>query len=129
MTQLLTDSQMNAIRKIGESAMTKTVTIRKVGRTYSADSGNPFGDDDLTVAPSYEDTVTKAWIISVMGRSFDVDGGRSVAVHDLTMRVPIGTDIEHRDIVIIDGVEWVCTEANPEDTWNEWVEAYLKRVA
>jgi len=125
---LITTNQLNAIRSLGEKAMIQDIIIRKAGRTYSADDTNPFGDDDLTVAPDYQDTTVKGWLISNMGRTFDEDGGRIVAIHDFTLRVPHGTDIEARDLVFVDGREYVVTESNVEDGWAEWTECYLKRI-
>jgi len=125
---LLTTNQLNAIRSLGEKAMTQDVTIQKVGREYASDATNPFGDDDLTTAPTYASTTVKGWLTSNMGRSFDEDGGRIVAVQDFTLRVPVGTDIEARDICTIDGKEYTVVESNVEDGWAEWTECYLKRV-
>ena len=125
---LLTDAQLSAIRGFGELGMTKDVTIRRV-LAYATDDSNPFGDDDLEVAPSYADTTVKGWLLSNMGREFEEDGSRVVAVHDFTLRVPVGTAIDTRDEVTIDDVTYIVTETNVEDTWAEWTRCYLKRIA
>lgn len=125
---LLSATQLAAIRSYGVLGMTTDVTIRTIG-AYAADDTNPFGDDDLTVGEAYADVTVKGWVIANMGRDFEEDGSRIVAVHDLTLRVPVGTAIKERDRVFIDGTEYVVAESNTEDTWPEWTECYIKRVA
>ena len=123
---LLSDAQMSAIRSLGEKGMTVDVTIRRV-LPYAIDDANPFGDDDLGYATTT--TTVKGWLLSNMGREFDQDSERIVAVHDFTLRVPVGTAIDARDIATIAGVNYTVMETNTEDTWPEWTECYLKKVA
>ena len=125
---LLTDSQLSAVRKLGELGMRTSVTIRSVN-AYAADDANPFGDDDLEVAGAYQDTTVNGWLLSNMGREFEEDGGRIVAIHDYTLRVPVGTVIKERDLVFINSVQYTVVETNKEDSWAEWTECFIKRVA
>ena len=122
---LLSASQMAAIRSMGEKGMTVDVTIRRIN-AYAIDDSNPFGDDDVSYATT---TVTvKGWLISNMGRDFEEDSDRIVAVHDFTLRIPVGTAVDARDIATIAGVDYTVMETNAEDTWPEWTECYLKKV-
>ena len=123
---LLTDAQMASIRTLGERGMKVDVIItHHIGIDYT-DESNPFGDAD----PTYSTTsiTVKGWLISQMDRTFEEDGQRIVAVHDLTLRVPVGTAVEARDLVVINGEEFTVMESNTEDTWPEWTEVYLKRT-
>lgn len=122
---LLTDDQMSAIRALGLKGMKTSVSVRRYLGIASADG---YTDP----APTYQDvgdaTTVLGWIVTSMGRDFDEDGNRIVGVHDFTLRVPVGTNINSRDLCIIGGAEFTVVEVNHEDTWPEWTEAYLKKV-
>lgn len=124
---LLTASQMASIRSLGEKGMTVDVTITRVGG-FALDDGNPFGDDTLTTTTTSSITV-KGWMVTELGRTFDEDSGRVVSVHDFTLRIPVGTQVDHRDTVTIGGADYTVVETNEEDTWPEWKVCYLKRIS
>lgn len=127
MSPLLTDSQMTAIRSLGEQGMTVDVTITRHVASDSSDESNPFGAADPTFTTTSR--TVKGWLVSQMDRNFDEDGGRIVAVHDLNLRVPVGTVVDARDRIVIAGAEYVVMESNSDDTWPEWTEVYLKKLA
>lgn len=130
MSPLLTASQLAAIRELGELGMSTTVTVQRYlgSEGYDADE-HPFGaDDDATEQFEDPGTETVGWLRSNMGRDFDEDGSRVVAIHDFTLRVPVGTVIDSRDRVVIEGVNYTVMETNTEDTWPEWTVCYLKKV-
>ena len=121
---LLTASQMAAIRSLGVQGMITTAVIKR----YLGLSA-PTTDEDPD--PTYETTGTtvKCWVVARMDRDFEEDGQRIVAVHDFTVRVPVGTVIEARDMIIIEGVTCTVVESSTEDTWPEWTVVYAKKVA
>jgi hypothetical protein len=123
---LLSDSQMEAIRRLGVLGMSTDVIITKYVPSSTSDESNPFGAAD----PTFETTTTtvKGWLVSHLDRTFDDSGTRIVAVADFTLRVPVGTDIEARDKVTIAGVDYTVMESNTEDTWPEWTEVYIKKT-
>lgn len=130
---LLTAAQLASIRDLGKLGMTVTVTIR---RFLGLPNIGSYDDDDyptgieVNETASYEVTGTQVqgWLVSNMGRTFDEDGDRIVAVHDFTLRVPVGTVIDSRDLAVIAGATYTVMETNTEDTWPEWTECYLKKV-
>jgi hypothetical protein len=127
MSPLLTADQMASIRSLGEQGMTVDVIISRHVPSVTGDDENPFGAADPTFSTTT--TTVKGWLVSQMDRNFDEDGGRVVAVHDLTVRVPVGTQIDARDKVTIMGADYTVMESNSDDTWPEWTEAYLKKLA
>jgi hypothetical protein len=122
---LLTESQMRAIRILGERGMTTPVSIR---RYLGIESAGGYEDPAPTYQTEEQATVVTGWLVSNMGRDFDEDGNRIVAVHDFTLRVPVGTVLDSRDLCTIGGAEYTVIETNVEDTWPEWTEVYLKKV-
>jgi hypothetical protein len=123
---LLTDAQLAGIRSYGERGMTVDVTFTRM-MPYAADPDNPFGDGDIAYEPT--SFTVKGWIINVMHRELEEDANRIVAIHDVTLRVPVGSDIETRDLATIGGVQYTVMETNNEDTWAEWTTCYLKRIS
>lgn len=122
---LLTDDQMTAIRALGLKGMKTSVSIR---RYLGISSANDYTDPGPTYQDAEDASTVLGWIVTSMGRDFDEDGNRIVGVHDFTLRVPVGTSINSRDLCTIGGEEFTVVETNHEDTWPEWTEAYLKKV-
>jgi hypothetical protein len=124
---LITDSELAAIRSLGEQGMVTDITIQR-NLPSVHDDDNPFGDDDLEMAPASQSVTVKGWLVSHMDRSFGEDGSRIVGVHDITLRVPVGTAIGPRDVVTVAGTTYTVVEANTEDSWPEWTVVYIRRT-
>jgi hypothetical protein len=124
---LLTSDQMKAIRKLGELGMTQDVVLTRYIELDVTDESNPFGSPESQYQ-TYTRTV-KGWLVSQMERTFDEDGTRIVAIHDLTLRVPVGTQIDSRDIATINGETYTVMESNIDHTWPEWTVAYIKKIS
>lgn len=121
---LLTSAQMTAIQAMGRKSMTVDCAIYK-RQPYAHDDSNPFGDDTVT----YADTAVtvKGWLAPSSNVDFSMDIMQVVASGNFILRVPVGTDIDVRDKVVIAGNTYFCSESTVEETWPEWITARLRR--
>ena len=122
---ILSAKQLRAVQRMGEKAMTATVVIRHRAAA-GKDLSNPFGDGEVT----YETTTTtvKGWLAPMLGKEFTTDIAQVVTVGDIRLRVPAGTAIDNGDEVTVEGVTYAVVETSIEQTWPEWVTAFLKHI-
>lgn len=122
---MISAKQLRQVQKLGEKFLVDTVTIRH--KTPAAkDASNPFGDDTLGWETST--TTVKGWVVPNLGRAFEQEAAQVVTVGDFELRVPAGTSIDPGDEVTIHGVTYAVVETSTEQTWPEWVRAFLKRI-
>lgn len=92
---------------------------RRTPITDPAAPQNAYGDDGL----EYIDTTdsrrhwVKGWLHSTPAQVQEIDSGAIVTVNTYTLRVPVGTDIENGDEVILGGDTYVVSSTNKENTW------------
>jgi len=121
----LTDAQMAAIQKLGESAMAIAVLIYK-REAYAADDSNPFGDDTISFAST--PISTTGWVVPVGSTDFAVDASQVVSSKDFVLRTAVGVDIDSGDRVVISSNTYYVAESGIEETWPEWISSRIKRV-
>lgn len=118
MTELLSAAQLREVQKVAESGMTTPVTIYR--RTaVSATAGNDYGDDDLAfdeTTDSLRGTV-KGWLFSTPTPVQVVDSGEVVTVNTYRLYVPVGTDIEPGDNLVIGSDTYTVSDTTGETTW------------
>lgn len=92
---------------------------RRTPITDPSSPQNAYGDDGL----EYIDTVdsrrhwVKGWLHSTPAQVQEVDSGAVVTINTYTLRVPVGTDIENGDEVVLGGDTYVVSSTNKENTW------------
>ena len=121
---LLTSAQMAAIQAFGRKSMTVDCAIYKRA-AFAFDDSNPFGDDTVTYAVT--PVTVKGWLVPLDNVDFSVDIMQIVSVGNFILRVPVGTDVEPRDKLVIGGETYYCSESAVEESWPEWVTVRLRR--
>jgi hypothetical protein len=122
---LLSDSELAAIRAVGELGMTADVQIY----AQTMDTGLDSDDDAYgsTVSFSTTPTEVKGWLV---GNWSPV---RSEAVGDIdttttyVLRLPVGTAIEPGDKVVVGSGEYSVADAGTDATWPEWLVCMVRR--
>lgn len=127
---------MDAIRETGESFMIDTILVyRYADDVVDWDDENPaydYGDDEVDfVEPEHHAEAFigsfKGWIVSKMDRSITINDGQIQLLHDHIVRVPVGSDIRPRDIIVFaDGERKTVFDTNVPDTWDEWMKVVLR---
>ena len=90
------------------------------------DPGNRTGDNTIEFEP--ELTYTNGWFVDQGARSFDQTGAMSIVADRPTLRVPVGTRVETRDEVLLNGGWWVVSDASTDDTWPVMLKVGLARI-
>jgi hypothetical protein len=121
---LLTTAQLAAIQSFGRKSMTIDCDIYK-RQPFSFDDSNPFGDDTVT----YADTAVtvKGWLVPVDSVDFSTDIMQVISAGNFVLRVPVGTDVDPRDRLVIGGKTYYCSESAIEESWPEWITVRLRR--
>lgn len=119
---LLTSSEMGALRQVAEQGMADSVDVYR--QTVTAGS---YGDD---VSQFTYLLTTKGWVYSVTTPNTPIqdESGRQVTVMSFWLRVPVGTDLELGDRVVIDGRRFTVTDMDEESTWLPMVSCALRRL-
>ena len=120
--KLLSDTQMAGVRKIGLLGMTSTVTVRK----FVFDDENPLSDDEHKTSTVDFDTV--GWLYSPASAQIEEISGMAAIANDYRLFLPVGTDINVRDHVLIGGNEFVANDVSDEDTWQAMLHVRLVRL-
>ena len=134
MSELLSISELGAIRELGETGMTTQFLIRRA-TVISPDSldYDPYEDlGDDTLDPDGEGAVTGSaygWFFSRIQQDVTEDSGeiRTIDIH--TLRYPVGTDLMPHDVIerIDSGEKYDVIDTNADDTWAEEGKASLRR--
>jgi hypothetical protein len=121
MRHLLTDRQLGALREVAESGMTTDVQI--IRQAMVRDS-SPNGDDYIT-----ETTVTtvKGWLYSTPTPERTVDGGSIITANTYRLFVPVGTDVQNSDVVVVNNDRYTVSDTDHESTWNPMLTVSLRR--
>jgi hypothetical protein len=132
------DDLMTDIRSIGEAFMEddaiEVYRYNENTRTWEEDlvEQYDYGDDEVDfIEPELHTEAFvgrfPAWVVSKLDYAMQTNGA-VVMVHDHVVRVPVGSDIRPRDIVIIQSVgeRRVVFDTNAEDTHPEWMKVYVR---
>lgn len=133
------DDIMLAIREVGESFMDDDeIAVYRYAddvQTWEQDlaAQYDFGDDEVDfiepeATPEAYLATYKAWVVSKLDFTMRQGDGQAVMIHDHVIRVPVGSDIRPRDIVILLGVgeRRVVFDTNTEDTHAEWMKVFSR---
>ena len=123
MKPLLSASQLTAIQQVGQSGMQVDVVFKRP--VFGSDE---LGDDAPDQDPQIVAQV-KAYVREVGG---DVAGGVDVArittTRTFEIGVPIGTDVQARDIAIVNGREFRVSQVDDDDTWPNMLNCSVRRA-
>lgn len=123
--------EMSYIRSLAEIGMQSDVIIQKrTPITDESDPANIFGDDGVThveVVPA-SGVLIKGWLYSTVSPTITVVGGKMALVNTYRLFLPVGTDIESGDHVVIGGNEFIVSDTTAESTWLPLLNVSLRRV-
>lgn len=121
---MISQQQLRYIQSLGEKWMQTTVVIHHK-QPAAQDPSNPYGDG--TVIHETTTTTVKGWLVPFLGKSLDVQQAQVMSVGDFKLRVPVGTDVEPEDYVVIAGQRYTVIDSGIEQTWPEWLTVALRR--
>lgn len=116
---------MAELQAIANSFMVTPVTIRH-RRPIDKDPENRTGDEIV----EWETTTTEAmgWFVDEGTHRFTQQGGFQSVTDRPVLRLPVGTDIDVRDEVTINGSPWTVVDARSDETWPVMIKAEIVRV-
>jgi hypothetical protein len=121
MGQLVSASQLNALRKVAESGMNVDVTRLKQTKVDSV-----YGDEqDITYVV---DWTTSGWLRAVPEGVIDVVSGVTGDIGTFRLFLPVGTDLDNGDRVLIEGRTYTVTDTNVESTYQVVLRCSLRRL-
>jgi hypothetical protein len=131
MSGWFTASELRYIRSLAEIGMQSEVLIKK--RTPVIDENDPsniYGDDGVSLVdlPLTSGISIKGWLYSQVSPVITVVGGKMALVNTYRLFVPVGTDIESGDHVVIGGNEFIVSDTTAESTWLPLLNVSLRRV-
>jgi hypothetical protein len=115
--KLLSEQQMEGIRRVAEMTMTTPVIIL---RRKGADSLDP-NEDPYGSSVSFSDVTPHAgclgWLHSTPTPVQQLDSGSLVTFNTYRLYVPHDTDLLPGDHVVIGGDTYVCSDTTADETW------------
>ena len=134
---LLSDSEIGAIRALGESGMTTPFIISRatvISTSHpSYDPAYDYGDDLLSAEdPVYQTeavTQVNGWLVSRLESDLSTGQAQLSDVDLHILRLPVGTDVRPNDIATrADTSEaYLVIDTNTDDTWPEWTKSHVRR--
>jgi hypothetical protein len=137
---LLTASELESIRELGESGMTTEFVITRSELVVvdtsspSYDPSTDYGDDQMGAYTPVDGVdqpigVTTGWLLSKLVRDFSTGEAQLTTITMQVIRMPVGTDVLPQDVLVQTdtGAEYVVIDTNVDDTWAEWLEANVRR--
>lgn len=125
--QFVTDKQMTELRKLAELGMQTEVDI------YARSEGTPpahdYGDDylDYTQTNESRKSTVKGWFYSVPAQVQEVDTGMVVTTNTYRLLLPVGTDIDPGDRVVVGSDEYTVSDTDREGTWLPMLTCHLRK--
>ena len=120
MTALVSDSEMAAIRQTAESGMVTTVVIKR--RTLIE---NDYGSQE-----SYATVATvQGWMteLTPTGASIGEVGGVQALAGVYRLFVPVGTDVQPEDQVLIGGLTFMVQHSDEGGTYLPFLTVIMRR--
>jgi len=130
MRPLLSNSQMAAIQQLAMSGMKTEVVIKRP--VYGSDDD---GDEAVDTSPA---TVTQPSNVLRNGTLFGymrqtggdtqggVDAGSIVTTSTFELGLPVGTDVQARDIAVVHGREYKVQDVLDDETWPGMLDVTLR---
>jgi hypothetical protein len=125
---LLSATQLAAVQQVALSGMQSAVTVyRRTDSPVVAD--NAYGDDALTWVETSESRVAdvKGWLYSTPNPVQETDTGAVVTVNTYRLYLPVGTDVEPGDRVVVGVEEFTVSDTTHETTWPALLSVSLRR--
>lgn len=121
MSALVSAAELNSLRALVESGMETDVTIKR-HTTAQAD----FGDVDTFT----EVATVKGWIREITTQTATIGevGGVIAIAETHRLFVPVGTDIQSGDIVIVSGQSFRVQHTDETNTYETHITAMLRRA-
>lgn len=120
---LVTESQLNSLRSVVELGMVTDVTIINVEQ---ADS--PFSDDEMVKEGEGGRQVVKGWLREVPAGTIDVVSGVMANTGIYRLFLPLGTQIENGDRVVVNDEEFIVQDTNQDSTYKVTLRVSLARA-
>lgn len=121
MGELVTTSELEALREVVELGMQTTISILREESIPVED-----GDDQQVWAT---EEITKGWIFEPPAFSRgNVIGGVQGEVHEFRLFAPMGTDIQVGDRIGVEGQIFNVTDTNDTNTYQTELRASLRKV-
>jgi hypothetical protein len=118
-TPFFSTKELDALRDLTVPSMTTTVLIQ-----HRVVTQNTYGDDIVSYANG--DTV-KGWMFSTPTPMQEEDSGSLITANTYRLFVPVGTNIDPGDQVVIDTETFLVSDTTFESTWNVMLRCSLRR--
>ena len=116
---LISDSQMAALRKTAELGMIATVAIY-----YHTVLETEDGSESAWVLGG----TTKGWLYNKPDANTQVVAGGQGHIEVYRLYLPVGTELDYNDRVVIGGHTYTVIDSTGESTWLPLLEATIKRI-
>jgi len=115
--KLLSEQQMEGIRRVAEMAMTTPVSIMR----RTGDVGLDLSDDPYGSSVSFNDVTPQGgclgWLHSVPTQVATTDAGALITVNTYRLYVPHDTDVRPGDHAVIGSDTYVVADTTADETW------------
>ena len=127
---LLTDRNIEELRKLAMLGMQTKVTIKR--RSVVDSSSDPltdYGDDQVSYTLTSESRIStvKGWFFSVPATAQEPDTGQILTSNVYRVFLPVGTDIQAGDEVIVGASTYIVSDTNAESTWLPLLRCNLRK--
>lgn len=115
--KLLSEQQMEGVRKVAEMALTTPVTIlRRTGDTGLDDTDDPYGSS-VSFTEMTSQTSVYGWLHSTPTPMQQIDNGMLVTFNTYRLFLPHDCNISPGDRVVIGSSEYVVSDTTANETW------------
>lgn len=120
---LVSESQLNQLRKVVELGMVTDVTIINATRV-----DNPFSDDEYVQEAAGLRQTVKGWLREVPAGTIDVVSGVMANTGMYRLFLPLGTHIDNGDRVLVNDEEFIVQDTNQDSTYKVTLRVSLARA-
>jgi hypothetical protein len=120
---LVSDSQLHQLRKVVERGLVTDVTI-----INSVRADNPYSDEEWGQEPEYDRQTVKGWLREVPAGTIDVVSGVMANTGMYRLFLPLGTNIENGDRVVINDEDFIVQDTNQDSTYKVTLRVSLARA-
>jgi hypothetical protein len=115
--KLLSEQQMEGVRRVAEMAMTTPITIMR----RTGDVGLDLSDDPYGGSVSFSDVTPHigclGWLHSTPTPVAVMDAGALITVNTYRLFVPHDIDIRPGDHVVVNADTYVVSDTTADETW------------